>query len=103
MKTSQTVDKAAKRFFFALLGPDGKGMMWDYTDHKAKPLIVSAFHLYAEEWKGSGVGSVTQWQYPANQLTAAKETGAIPFSGDEPWNVLFQRAVALARPDLLIS
>jgi hypothetical protein len=82
--TTKRVEKAARKFF-AIIEPQ---VSWDYTDHKAKPLIIAAFSLYSQAWS---IFSIGHWQWPFNEL---KERGG--FQGDEPWTILLRRAVELA-------
>jgi len=81
-------EQAAEKFFNALVPSVG----WDYTDHKAKPLVLAAFHLYAKAWDGQR-WNIGQWQWPLTTL----RSGAA-FDSDEPWTVLLRRAVEIARP-----
>lgn len=86
--TTKRVEKAAKRFFSNLL----PGERFDHTESKTKSLIVSAFDLYARAW-GTAY-NVENWEWPHTTLAEAK-----PFEGDEPWTVLFRRAVEIGRGD----
>jgi hypothetical protein len=87
MRYNQRTEEAARKFFNLLV----PGVQWDYTDHKAKPLILAAFHLYAQAWDGTR-WDVRQWEWPYAALR-----GETSFEGDEPWTVLFQRARKLAK------
>lgn len=85
---NKRTEQAAKRFFYAA-GPNTGHVLWDYTDHKAKPLILAAFHLYAKAWTPL---DVRQWDWPFTTLAEGQ-----PFTGDQPWTVLLRRAVEIMR------
>jgi hypothetical protein len=89
---SKRSDEAAKRFYSA-----AGGRSWEYTDHKAKPLIRAAFALYEKEWSGVGRLDILHWRWPFATLEQGK-----PFEGDEPWTVLFRRAMELFDQDALL-
>lgn len=76
-------ETAAKRFF-ARIEP---GSIWDYSDHKAKPLVLAAFELYERSWAPF---DIRQWEWPFATLDRGE-----PFVGDEPWTVLFRRAIEI--------
>ena len=82
-------EKAAKRFFNQI----APGVGWDYTDHEAKPLILAAFRLYEDAWKGNPGFVITAWEWPFNELAKGGD-----FKGNQPWAVLLRQAVALATP-----
>lgn len=82
-------DVPAKRFFH-LLFPHER---FDNTASKGKALIRAAFAAYEYEWRAHRY-SIAKWQYPFDLLAA----GA-PFKGDEPWTVLFRRAVEIAEAE----
>jgi hypothetical protein len=79
-------DRAARKFFGKLF-PDES---FDYTDSQAKSLIRTAFAAYATVWSGHNF-RIEAWQYPFDMLEKGEA-----FTGDEPWSVLFRRAVELA-------
>lgn len=82
-------DVPAKRFFH-LLFPHER---FDNTASKGKALIRAAFAAYEYEWRAHRY-SIAKWQYPFDAVKA----GA-PFKGDEPWTVLFRRAVEIAEAE----
>lgn len=87
MRFNNKTEEAAKAFFNKI----APQVQWDYTDHKAKNLVLSAFHLYAADWSGSGRRwDIRKWEWPFTALKV--ERG---FEGDQPWTVLFRRAVEL--------
>lgn len=83
----ERAEESAKRFFAIIL----PGIRWDYTDHKAKPLVLAAFRLYAKEWSDNR-WDIRRWEWPFAALR-----GEHAFDGDEPWTVLFRRALEIAK------
>lgn len=86
MQFNSQTEQAAKAFFSKI----APGVQWDYTDHKAKPLVLSAFHLYAKSWSDRR-WDIRRWEWPFAALR-----GEHKFQGDEPWTILLKRAVELA-------
>jgi hypothetical protein len=69
------------------------GIVWNYTDHKAKPLIRAAFALYEMEWKrgqGPGTSYNIDWHWPFDAFKRGEE-----FTTLEPWTVLFGKVKEL--------
>ena len=83
MLMSKRAEAAAKLFFCTMF----PGEQFDYSDNRAKPLICAAFSLYEKEWRPY---DIRKWEYPFHVLRASGM-----FSGDEPWTVLFRRAMEL--------
>ena len=79
-------EQAARRFF-ALIAP---GESWHYTNHPSKRLVVAAFELYARAWSPF---DIRQWEWPFTTLERRE-----PFAGNEPWTILLDHAVRLAKP-----
>lgn len=79
------VERVAKRFF-GLLFPNEP---FYGSDNKAKPLILAAFTLYHNEWRPY---DIRKWDWPFSILESD-----LPFEGDEPWTVLFRRAMELRK------
>ena len=78
-------DKDARRFFNKILPHE----QWYFSAHPAKMLVQVAFDQYARAWGGF---DILQWEWPFFELNEKR-----PFEGEEPWTVLFRRAVELTR------
>ncbi|MBS3648808.1 hypothetical protein KEU06_09340 [Pseudaminobacter sp. 19-2017] len=87
---SKRSDKAAAKLFHQLF----PGVGWDYTDHKAKPLLRAAFALYESEWKTTQPQAfrIERWEWPAK---AFKSDDPYVFDAHEPWTVLFREVKML--------
>lgn len=87
IRAKPTTERAARRFFKALTGLD------DPCNHQDQwRLILSAFLLYSEEWRGNGF-RIETWRWPFNQINTGQG-----FAGNQPWTVLLRRAVELKQP-----
>lgn len=84
---NQRTEQAARKFFNALCPNVG----FDYTDHPAKPLVLAAFQLYADAWRGNR-WDIRKWDWPCAELERKGK-----FEGDQPWTVLLRRAVEISR------
>lgn len=89
--SSKRVEKAADKWVAALLGAEERRVVSAETRSVVRSLAVAAFALYAEAW-GPG-WNIARWEYP---FTTIAERDYFP--GEQPWIVLFRRAVELAGP-----
>ena len=81
-------DQAARKFFAAIAPTE----CWDFTDSPAKALTRAAFLLYETEWNCHFHNyDIRRWEWPFATLAAGGT-----FFGDEPWTILFRRAVEIA-------